>query len=92
MAESVSFRITTYRKLGRGETGITQAGSRRIALSAVLDWILSELPDEAVSISHSSESEAYPRSGPARDVVSIAIDWNKVPDSVRHPRIPRRYR
>ncbi len=54
--------------------------SNRIVASEVLDWVLGELPDEAVTVSHDETGE----------IATTVIDWSKVPGSVRHPRIPGR--
>ncbi len=78
MPESVSFRITTYRKLAKGETGLTSMSSVRLAASEVLDWVLDVIPDEALTVSFD---------GP---VTTTVIDWSKVPPSIRSPRMPGR--
>lgn len=70
----ISFRVTTYYKLERGETGITQLASNRLSLGDAVDWILAELPEDAVKITPET-SEG--------DSVTIAIDWAKVPDEIR---------
>ncbi len=81
MPDAVSFRVTTYRKLAKGETGLTQMASARLAASEVIDWVLSELPDDAVTVSHDETGET----------VTTVIDWSEVPDFVRRPRIPGRF-
>lgn len=70
----VSFRVTTYWKRPRGYPGITHMASRRILLSEALGWILSELPDTAVTISHDTKT----------DLTSILIDWSRVPGEIRY--------
>lgn len=70
----ISFRVTTYYKLERGETGITQLASNRLSLGDAVDWILAELPEDVVKITPET-SEG--------DSVTIAIDWAKVPDEIR---------
>lgn len=66
----VTFRITTYWKRKRGEVGLTQMQSHRLALGEALDWILRELPDEAIEITEGEQ-------------VTLRIDWSKVPHPVR---------
>ena len=91
MPDAVSFIVTTYRKLAKGETGFTQMGSLRVPASTAIGWILDELPDEAVKVT-------YPRalrrdgSDEAYSMTRITIDWLKVPDAVRHPKLPARRR
>ena len=80
MPESVSFRVTTYKKLARGETGMTRMNSNRIAASELIDWALGELPEDAVTISHDETGE----------IATTVIDWSKVPDFIRRPEIPGR--
>ena len=82
MADVVSFRISTYRKLAKGETGLTRMDSTRLAASEVIEWVLSELPEAAVTVSHAD----------GIDRVAILIDWGKVPGSIRNPVIPGRMR
>lgn len=74
MSAKVSFRVTTYFKRPRGEAGITQLATRRVSLGEAVDWILNELPDDAVAIGHDLNA----------DVVTIVIDWSKVPDEIRY--------
>lgn len=80
MPEAVSFRVTTYHKLAKGETGLTQLASARIDAGAALDWILAEFPDEAVTFTLDASK------------VTIAIDWAAVPDSLRFPKLTARRR
>src|SRR5260370_41527786 len=81
MPDAVSFRVTTYRKLAKGETGLTQMASARLAASEGIDWGLSELPDDAVTVSHDETGET----------VTPAIDWSEGPDFARRPRIRGRF-
>ena len=81
MPEAVTFTVNTYVKLAKDETGLTNMASRRIGASQALDWILSEFPEDAVNY------EALP-GGAER----ITIDWAKVPDSIRAPKVPARRR
>jgi hypothetical protein len=78
--EAVTFRITSYWKLAKGETGLTQAASLRIGARTALDWILAEFPEDAVKI------------GYADGKTTIVIDWASVPEGVRNPKIPVRPR
>jgi hypothetical protein len=77
MPEATTFRISTYRKLAKGELGLTQAASNRVAASEALAWVLNELPDDAWTVTHDDSG----------DVATIVIDWSQVPDSIRHPKI-----
>jgi hypothetical protein len=79
--EAVSFIVNTYVKLAKGETGITNAATRHVAANIAIDWILSEFPEDAVSF------EAMP-GGAER----ITIDWPKVPEYLRNPKLPARRR
>lgn len=81
MPDAVSFRITTYRKLAKGETGLTSMGSVRLAASEVIDWVLDAI-DEAAEGAITVTCD-----GP---VTTTVIDWSKVPESVRAPKIPGR--
>jgi hypothetical protein len=67
----VSFRVTTYYKRQRGDTGLTQVSSRRLDAEDALNWVLCEIPPEAIT--HSRDG----------DVDSLTIDWSKVPDEIR---------
>lgn len=82
MPESVSFKVATYRKLAKDEHGFTQMSSVRIAASQVIDWVLAELPEDAVTISHDETGE----------ISTTVIDWGKVPEAIRHPKLPARRR
>ena len=73
-AVPVDFRITTYWKRRRGEAGLTSMASRRLVLSETLDWILSELPDGAVTIEHDETGSN----------VAIRICWDLVPAEIRY--------
>ena len=86
MPEAVSFVVTTYRKLAKDETGATQMGSRRIDLGTALEWICDELPDEAWDVTHAPSAED------GQDIVTLTIDWSKVPDCIRSPKLPARRR
>lgn len=77
--EAVTFQVTTYKKLPKGATGLTRIGSRRIAASQVLDWVLAELPEDAVKV---VDPDAEP------DKVVVTINWSKVPAAIRDPKIP----
>lgn len=74
MSTRVSFQVTTYFKRPEGEAGITRLGSKRLNLGEAVDWILGELPEEAVVITPETEDG---------DTVTIRIDWAKVPGEIR---------
>ena len=76
MPESVSFKVDAYYKLAKGETGVTHLQTVRIAASQVIDWILDHLPDEAVTVS-----------GIPGGPMTTVIDWSKVPEHTRHPKL-----
>ena len=78
MSAKVSFRITTYFKRPRGEPGLTQMASKRLSLGQTLDWVLGELPDDAVTITPDIEGD--------HDAVTLRIDWAKVPMEIRDGR------
>ena len=80
MPDAVTFRVTTYYKLAKGETGITQWDSQRLSVSQALDVIINEFPDEAVEV------KAQPGQ------VTITIDWSKTPAALTNPKIPVRRR
>lgn len=67
----ISFRVTSYYKHPRGQSGMTQAGSKRLSLMEALQWVLDELPDDAWMIDHQPVSET--------DKLTITIDWAQVP-------------
>lgn len=71
----VTFRVTTYFKRPRGQAGLTNLGSRRLCLSEALDWILAELPGDALTIT--------PDTSGGNEVVTVRIDWAKVPAEVK---------
>jgi hypothetical protein len=73
-AVPVSFRISTYWKRRRSEPGLTRMDSQRLLLSETLDWVLSELPEEAITVKHDL----------ATDIVAIRIDWSRVPEAIRY--------
>ena len=84
MPDAVSFRITTYTKLAKGETGLTQMASNRICASEVIDWVLEVLDEQApgaVAVSFDDENG---------HVATTVIDWSKVPEHVRWPKMPGR--
>jgi hypothetical protein len=70
----VTFRVSTYWKRRRNEPGLTSLASERLVASQVLEWVLNEFPEEAVTINHDL----------ATDVATITIDWTKVPGEVRY--------
>ena len=70
----VTFQVTTYYKRPKGVPGITQMGTRRVCMGDALDWILDELPDEAVKVSHDLNT----------DLATVVIDWSKVPEDIRY--------
>lgn len=72
-AVPVDFRVTTYWKRRRNEPGLTQIASQRIPLSTALDWVLAELPEEALTITPDPES----------DTVTIRICWARVPAEIQ---------
>ena len=74
MSAKVSFAVTTYFKRPRGESGLTRVASLRLSLGDAVDWILSELPDEAITVNHDLNT----------DLAHIVIDWSKVPDEIRY--------
>lgn len=82
MAAKVSFRVATYYKRRRGETGVTRMESKRLALGEALDWVLNELPDAAVTLTPDTEGD--------HDAVTVRIDWTKVPAEIRDGRDGRR--
>lgn len=73
-AVPTEFRITTYWKRRRNEPGLTQMASRRLCVSEVLDWVLAELPDEALTIEPDE----------AGGNVVIRICWDLVPPGIRY--------
>jgi hypothetical protein len=74
-APKVSFTVTTYWKRPRSEPGLTRAASKRLTLGAALDWVLAELPADAITLAHDLDD--------GRDAVTVTIDWNKVPAEIR---------
>lgn len=74
MSAKVTFQITTYYKRPRNEPGVTRAGSVRLALGEALDWVIGELPEDAIKITPETDEG---------DSVTIVIDWTKVPDEIR---------
>lgn len=84
MPEAVTFKITTYYKLGRDETGLTQFSSRRLTAAQAIQWIMGEFPDETWEVVHDDPPE-----GEDWHKLALTIDWTKVPDEVRDPKLPR---
>lgn len=81
MPESITFKVTSYYKLAKDETGLTQTDTRRITAVQALDWILGDIEEAAddensVTVKHEN------------DVLTIMIDWSKVPESIKNPKIP----
>lgn len=83
MPENVTYRVSTYYKLAKGETGITNVSSRRLDAATALTWILDDLPEDAWDVSHGGSDGDWHK-------VTLTIDWAKVPDSVRKPKFPTR--
>lgn len=75
MTAKVTFRITTYFKRPRGEAGITQLATRRVSVGEALDWILNEIPEDALTLTPDTEGD--------NDAVTVRIDWAKVPMEIR---------
>lgn len=71
MTTPVTFRITTYYKRRRNEAGLTQLASTRITMGEALNWLLGELPDNAVRITHDG------------DEVTLVLNWSRVPEEIR---------
>jgi len=69
----VTFRITTYYKRKRNEAGLTQLASTRINMGQALDWLIAELPADAIRIGYSEN----------REEVTFTINWSKVPAQIR---------
>ena len=69
----VSFRLSTYWKLERHQTGFTNVSSVRISLSEVLDLLLGQLTDDEAAVETKGS------------VTRITIDWPKVPHMIRDP-------
>lgn len=47
---TVSFRITSHFKHPKGQSGLTQVGSKRLGGADVLNWIINDLPDQVVTL------------------------------------------
>ena len=73
MTVPVTFRITTYYKRKRNEAGLTQLASTRINMGQALDWLIAELPADAMRIGYSEN----------REEVTFTINWSKVPAQIR---------
>ena len=69
----VTFQVTTYWQRRRSEPGLTRLSSERLVASQVLEWVLAELPEDALTVGHDLET----------DIATIVIDWGKVPDEIR---------
>jgi hypothetical protein len=61
-----TYRITTYIKIPRGQTGLTQLASKRLNVAQALDWLLSDLDADATTVSHDG------------DMTTIEIDWRQL--------------
>lgn len=70
MSAIISHRITTYFKLPKGETGLTQLGTKRINTLQALDWIIEHAPDGAFDVE--------PGGG---DKVIVIVDLKRLQDS-----------
>jgi hypothetical protein len=93
MPEAVSFTVTTYRKLAKGETGLTRLGSSRLVLADAISWVLQEMPDDAFRIAYlDADGNELPDEIDVSDYCRLDIDWTKVPESVRDPKLPARRR
>jgi hypothetical protein len=73
-AVPVTFRVTTYWKRGRNEPGLTSMASQRLVISQALDWVLNELPDDAVTVTGDGNG------------CTVVIDWSRVPGAIRYGR------
>lgn len=69
----VSFRLSTYWKLGKGQHGVTHVDSRRISLGEAIGLLLDQLTE--------GEAATETKDG----VTTIVIDWSKVPQEIRDP-------
>lgn len=67
----VEFKVTTYWKRRRNQTGLTSMASRRMTLGEALNWVLDELPEGACAITHDGSK------------ATLVIDWDQVPDEIR---------
>src|SRR5260221_588381 len=79
MPDAVSFRVTTYRKLARGETRLTQMASNPITASEALDWVPGEVPGEAGTARHPASGR---NSGPGPDPGGPAVTRQEFVDAV----------
>jgi len=52
----LSYRITSYWQRKRGSTGLTQCTSKRLNAIDVLNWVLHDLPEEAIGIGEEDET------------------------------------
>ena len=86
MPVNTTFQVTTRHKLAKDETGITTMSTVQIAAADALAWILDEFPDGSCKVMHTTPE------GCEWDVVTLVIDWNKVPESIRAPKLPARRR
>lgn len=69
----VSFRLSTYWKLGKDRYGPTHVDSKRISLPEVLGLLWPHLSEEELAVSQDGA------------VTTIVIDWAKVPMEIRDP-------
>ena len=78
MSAKVSFRITTYWKRPRGESGLTRMGSHRMDIGRAIGWLVAELPDD----SYEMRFDGADADGSAAKT-TIVIDWTKVPADIK---------
>ena len=83
-AEAVTYKVSTYYKRPRNQPGITTAASRRLTAGEALNWIMDDLPGDAWTVTHDKPE------GADDDIVTLVIDWNKVPASIADPVFPTR--
>lgn len=91
MPDATTFVVTAYRKLARGEAGLTQIGTRRVTAAQALDFVLAQFPDGVTIESLDAAGNPLPPGGES-DVVRLTIDWLKVPAGIREPQLPARRR
>jgi hypothetical protein len=84
MPEATTYRVQAYYKLARDEHGMTQVSSLRLDAASAIGFILADLPDDAWSVEHKDSGE------PGWDIVTAVIDWSKVPEHLRAPKLPTR--
>jgi hypothetical protein len=83
-AEAVTYRVSTYYKRPKGQPGVTSLSSGRLSAGEALTWIVNDLPDDALTVTREQPE------GADDDIVTLVIDWNKVPASIASPKIPTR--